>query len=578
MREFVQYLNTLHRLNGSNINTTAEAGLNNKYASSILYKDEELTSQIIEKLLNNGKVLLTGYAGDGKTTLAKFVADQLSGYDVDFTNSIIRFTSNENEYVIIKDLSEISDNNAAELLFNELNNKDKSILIVSNTGSIRTKLLTSFDNGYWKGSFDNSRADFESLILKGIECGENRYTEKLCLGDVIIHTFNLVKHDNLNSAKIVLKKILDNEEWNNADEEEKQSIVYLNVQLMKENNYLAVERMFYIYRKMYEYGVRLTMRNLLEHFSYIITGNRTDYDRSYTNYLFFDNFFGVFDSNASEIKAIECLRRFNFGDDIPGNWKRRICCGVDSEHLKISVPSSMAKIDRYKGLFTEDAYLSCYYSLEDQGSIIRSIFFLNDSSDIEFKKFISEFCGSPAFWFFWEIQENRGVISRPTVKKLNRILKRVLRDFCSGLRIPADETDAGDSIYITMARKSKQVDQSTQIVLGEFIWNRNTVGIDTTKDSRGIYHYVIKLKNKNVEDSCLIINLPLMDYLSYIDEGLPLKDVDSLFQKRLENIKLVLLNATANMEEDIISVVYKDIHNRVHPIRYVIDNKKIYVE
>ena len=31
MREFVQYLNTLHRLNGSNINTTAEAGLKNKY-------------------------------------------------------------------------------------------------------------------------------------------------------------------------------------------------------------------------------------------------------------------------------------------------------------------------------------------------------------------------------------------------------------------------------------------------------------------------------------------------------------------------------------------------------------------
>lgn len=578
MREFVQYLNTLHRLNGSNINTTAEAGLNNKYAASILYRDNELISQIVEQLLNSGKVLLTGFAGDGKTTLAKFIADQLAGYTVDFSSSVIRFSSSTKHYVIIKDLSEISDNDAAELLYNELNNKDKSVLIVSNTGSIRTKLLTSFDNGYWRGSFNSSRADFESLILKGIECGDNQYTGMISIGDVVIHTFNLVKHDNLNSAKIILKKMLDNDEWNNADDAEKESVVYLNVQLMKENNYLAVDRMFYIYRKMYEYGVRLTMRNLIEHFSYIITGNRSDYDRSYNNYLFFDNFFGVYDSNAAEIEAIKCLRRFNFGDIIPGNWKRRICCGVDEERFIISLPSIMSKIDRYKGLFAEDAYLNCYYSLEDQGSIIRSIFFLNDSYDIEMKKYISAFVGSPAFWFFMEIQENEGVVSRSTVNKLNKTLKRVLRDFCSGLKMPSDETETGDSIYITMARKSKLVDQSTQIVLGEFLWNRNTVGIGTVKDSRGIYNYIIKMKNSSIEDSRLIINLPLLDYLSYIDTGLPLEDVDSVFQKRLENIKLVLLNASANAEDDTISVVYKDIHNRVHPIRYVIENKKIYVE
>ena len=67
MRNLVKFLNTLHRLNGSNINTTAEAASHNEYAKKILVRDDQLIETILDKLSKGEKVLLTGFAGDGQS-------------------------------------------------------------------------------------------------------------------------------------------------------------------------------------------------------------------------------------------------------------------------------------------------------------------------------------------------------------------------------------------------------------------------------------------------------------------------------------------------------------------------------
>lgn len=579
MRELVNYLNTLHRLNGSNINTTAEAGLvNKKYASQIIVKDEALIDSVIEALENNGKVLLTGFAGDGKTTLAKLVADELTGADVDFSETVITFSAEEKKYVVIKDLSEISQDKASDLILSQLMAPDTSLLLVSNTGSIRTRLLDIYDHNHWHEVY-RSKASFEAAILKGIECNSETAEGNIEIGSIMIHTFNLVKRDNLKTAKQVLRKMLDLDDWNTDDEEEKNSVIHLNVSLMKANDYLAVDRMFYIYRKMYEYGTRLTMRNLIEHFAYTITGNRNSFDKSYSNYIFFDNFFGVANPFAAEIEAIKCLNRYSFGNDVPSVWKRRIWNGIGDDKYPIQMPGEVQKIDRFAKLFSRESYLNCYYSLKDQSSVLRSVFFLNDVEEESFHMYLASFLNSPAFWYFMENQEKQGSISRKTIKALDRILKRVMRDYCSGLRMQSDKTESNDNIYITMARKSKFVNQSTQIVLGVFSWDSNHIEIKTVKDSRDIYQYYLNLKNNsNTFDNRMVLNLPLLDYISQIDAGSPLEDRESIFQKRLENIKLMLLNNSPKIEDDCIFVVYKDIQNKVNKVQYFIEDNQIDVE
>lgn len=578
MRKLVQFLNTLHRLNGSNINTTAEAASHNEYAKKILDKDNQLVGIIVHKLLNGDKVLLTGFAGDGKTTIAKFVADEIMNSDVDFSKYIIRFEKDGRKHVIIKDLSEIPKKEAAKLLEAELEAKDRSLLLVSNTGSVRAKFLEIFDEKKTKGTnYYASKAEFESVILKGIECEDNSDSGSIKLSDDLsVSVFNLVKRDNLASAKHVLKKILDLEDWDNSEEEERESVIACNVRLLKANNYLAVERMFFIYRKIYEYGVRLTMRNLVEHFAYTITGNKNSFSKDFLSCMFFDNFFGAVDSNALEIEAIKQLNRFEFAKNISSEWKRRIFNGILPDKYVISVPQEILLVERYKPLSRTECYINKYFSIKDQGSILRMIYFLNNDDCSEFNSYLASFLCSKAFMFFNEIQN--GELSRSTRKEIDKMLRCVLRDYCSGLRMPNKGVASDNNVYIAMARKSRTVNQSTQIVLATFFWNKNDVEINIFEDSRKVKQFYLNLKRETRnKESRIVLDLPLLDYISEIEAGAPLEDIDSVFQKRLENIKLRLLNASSQIEDDSINVVYKDIHNDIYSITYYIEKDSIEV-
>ena len=205
------------------------------------------------------------------------------------------------------------------------------------------------------------------------------------------------------------------------------------------------------------------------------------------------------------------------------------------------------------------------------------IFFLNKESELFDKYFVTSYMDSPAFNVFCEIQ-NEGSVSRKTISELAKIIRRVLRDYCSGLRMPTNDVN-GNKIYITMARKSKELNQSTQVVLGEYNWERSNIELKTKKDGRGIYHFYIELKkDTSIYDGRMVLDLPLLDYMFKIDSGSPLEDIDSVFQKRLENIKLKLLENASSPDEYTLKVIYKDINNKVNPISYIIEDDRIYVE
>lgn len=581
MRELVQYLNSLHRFNGSNINTTAEVNLSNEYAERIKEPEEHLVGLIIEKLRDNGKVLLTGFAGDGKTTLASLVAKQLVGATVDFSKDpVIRFEAESKQYVIIKDLSEIPEKEAEDLLFTEITSKNSALLIVSNTGTIRTKLLNLYESNPMVKEQFVSESDLESRILGGIECAYNEFQGCIDFGLSIIHTFNLVKRDNLKTAKNVLIKILSMEEWDNASEHEKKSTVHFNVRMMRANNFLAVERMFTLYRRVYEYGARLTMRNLLEHFAYTITGNRNSLDIDDDRYFFTDNFFGAFDSFAMQLDGVAAVRKVAFGQNIASSWKRRIWSGHDSETCIIDLPEDIKRIKRCGPLFDKFCYLNSYFKAMDRISILRIVYFLNNAGEKNesFDRYVSSFLNSPAIGIFLELQDRGGKASKRTINKIDAVVKNVLRDYCAGMKVLPDSSIARDRIFITMARKSKLINQSTQIVLNSFMWHPAYVRIGSETDSRGIHQFSINiLKKEKRNQPGLVLDLPLLDYFFKISSGLQLDGVDSAFQKRLDNIKLCLLeNADSSSGlDDSICLIYKDINNRTNELIYTFEDDVI---
>jgi hypothetical protein len=116
--------------------------------------------------------------------------------------------------------------------------------------------------------------------------------------------FNLARMDNMALARQVFKKMLAPERWAICQTLacRKTCPIFINVNLLQSNQERATERIFLAYRRMYEYGTRLTMRQFTEHLAYLITSGLDQQGIKkvqtqnppplISEYLFFNRFFG----------------------------------------------------------------------------------------------------------------------------------------------------------------------------------------------------------------------------------------------------------------------------------------------
>ena len=112
----INYINSLHNLNASGVNALAESQVNSSY-----FQDIYTPFPIIENLKqlikghNNNIIVLTGHAGDGKSTIAFNLLQEL---DKSYSNKPFK----EYEYLeshdlhILKDMSELNINTRREHL------------------------------------------------------------------------------------------------------------------------------------------------------------------------------------------------------------------------------------------------------------------------------------------------------------------------------------------------------------------------------------------------------------------------------------------------------------------------------
>ena len=76
---FVSYMNTLSNASAGNENATAENQIGNEFFAKI-HVQNPVTEYIYERLvINRENVILTGNAGDGKTTIAAEIVGRVTG-------------------------------------------------------------------------------------------------------------------------------------------------------------------------------------------------------------------------------------------------------------------------------------------------------------------------------------------------------------------------------------------------------------------------------------------------------------------------------------------------------------------
>ncbi|WP_028400575.1 hypothetical protein [Ectobacillus panaciterrae] len=259
-------------------------------------------------------IILTGNAGDGKTRLCRVVYDQLSTQnllkwppegivEVELPNGILR---------IVKDLSELRDDVIERELTNlqeyiASNHKDKVYyLIAANEGKL-TKFLSQND----KLSF-----------LR------NEVKDRFSTHEKNNHIFSIYNLLNVTSS-VYVEKVLQG--WNNEENwkvcaqcsRNNNCVIYLNHERTSED-YIQ-KRLVEQYRLLDFLDTHITIREMLIHISYILTGGYTCKDvmnatpqqlLEQSKRVYYQNFYGhdCLSDKLSEMRAVKLFQELNPGD------------------------------------------------------------------------------------------------------------------------------------------------------------------------------------------------------------------------------------------------------------------------
>lgn len=546
---FVNYLNSLQRSGGSNENAMAESQACNTHFASI-HVSHRLSSAIIHELTrgDGSHVILTGHAGDGKSTVALEVFKHLAGMDGDSPLSEPLAPSEDVEGVtILKDLSE-RDKGDDKALLNALQSNARRFLIVSNTGTLLDLITGHAD-------FINSDSlSLEADVLEAISSKTGEST--LSIGSMRFRVFNLALIDNLDLARSIFDRMLAPERWTLCTRMDcaKTCPIFLNVHLIQQHQKLILDRLFLAYRRMYEYGTRLTMRQFTEHLSYMITAGLNDNDiRTLqkknprplkSEFLFFNRFFGdnghTVDPAASQMKAIREIHSQGFGDrPLPG-WEHRLWlrnCGtpvglgidtldLDDEFEKLR--SHGAHAEKLQGMTRNEA----------REQVRRMLYFLRGFSG-NGVGYLTQYLNSPALisWMSW--QQPEATLSFNDRTSLDQKIYHVLQEHFTGVRLPEGSTQNDRRLYVTLSQHRSEVRQSAQVVLAQIDWESSVqLALSEVASANGRKRRDLELSGKGcIAGISLPLHVPFLDYVMMRHFGELGEVLDASYRNRLDRFK-----------------------------------------
>ena len=312
---FVTYLDKFNVLspNHSKIydEYTHDDSAEQSFEFTISTKVESYLSSIFSN--NPHSVILTGNAGDGKTRLCRLIHDQFSNCKLENwpEDGIITVKYEKGIIKIVKDLSELKE----EIIYGILSELQQYVqneheerifyLIAANEGKL-TKVLSKYKD-----------LDFiRQQIITRFDSYENNN-----------HNLSVINLLDVTSS-VYVGKVL--EEWNdekywqvcNKCEKNKQCIIFLNHE--RTSRAEVREKMIGQYRILDYLETHITLREMLIHMSYVLTGGyvcadiwKADYKqvKEHARKVYYQNFYGigVGEEAFSEMRALKVFKSLDPG-------------------------------------------------------------------------------------------------------------------------------------------------------------------------------------------------------------------------------------------------------------------------
>ena len=580
MNSFIDYLNSLNNASGSNENALAESQILSEYYSSIVV-DRKIASYIFDLLFkgeNNTAIVLTGHAGDGKTSILIQILKEL-GYFRDGVRPLQEYDTYKDEFLYVKDMSELNEKIQEEVFvkFLTASKNRMSSLLISNTGPLinTARRLINNTNTYSSNlEQKNECEDFEINLLSNIDKVESGNVPiKVNNEEYVFKVINLANIDNTYFVGEIMAKLMQEKLWDKCSDciAKKRCPACSNYEIISNNQARIVSFISRLYFWLADRNQRLTIRQILSHLSYAITGNLNcneinkiiiENEDGLFQYNFANLFFGYhgtkLDKESLNIKAIRELNDINLED-----------IALREDYLLFVKEDYNVFDDGTKDILNKTLNLN-YQKLglgNEETILMRRAFrrfyiLLSRLDEDSYNEMLEQIFDNvfPEYYLL-STEENSSVKVKIKVKEIvfNGLFKHFIGVYPNN----------SNELYLTLKKDDNEF-QNVQLVLGER--RKTDLKIDTSRIHGNIEpclrinKVVIKLK-KYFELSYQTLN-----YLDNISRGKVYTKLNSSFTFNLTKLKSALISEYGRVKEDNPNIKIVMITNQgIKPVQLEID-------
>lgn len=534
-KDYVTYLNTLHNFNAQNENAFAEQNVTNEYYEKVMV-DVEITDYIINSFNHDQPhiLILTGHAGDGKTSIMYQVLKKL-GIEYDSKREVFDVELSSNKKCrCIKDFSEFNNAKKESIMRDSIafSKEGHYVFMIANTGPLINTFGSIFE--------DEERSEQARISL--IDSIDLNNGEIVCIEGINLKTINIADLDNAHFATEFFEKMIEGSLWESCSECQKKDFCYIkrNAELLSQNKQSVNRFLKYYYIWLNEHGGRLTVRSMIEQLSFMLTGGSNceevmPSNDSYEN-LPSDLFFGFRDlipeDKAESILAIKESRDLAL-------YKKRLCADEDlivKREFSTLFYTDFAKI-------VEAADEKNFHERRYLEFLRRQYFFFNkvkEHDEDAIKRDIQDIFSTQ----FYRYVELTTTGAKPKKQLDEKLIKDALSMIYLGR--PFKKT-----IPVTMSRE-KGIMQNAVLITGTIQPNtiklmKKNHKLDVFDKKHQKYALYLSVNHKQLNT---VISLPLFNYFEELRNGIIDTEIDPQLSCGIENIKAELSQIADDSDED----------------------------